>query len=126
PERLVELRVRLRPGSPGLRFARRLLHVRDGALGLDRPGADEGLIEEVLRRPIGKIVPPMASVPLDPAAHDGAPARRVGGEQADPRADVLAALRVVRRGREEAPRPTPLPLLGAAMELRGVDAELVR
>src|SRR5690606_31883620 len=41
-------------------------------------------------------------------------------------ADVLAALRVVRRGREEAPRPTPLPLLGAAMELRGVDAELVR
>ena len=93
-------------------------------LVVDRPGADEGLVQqELLVRVRSRHA---VDVPLERVADRRRPPDEVGplarqlGEHADPGPGVLAALGVVRRGRAQAVRPVALAELGGAVEL--VDA----
>ena len=69
---------------------------------VDRPGADEGLVDEQLLGPVGRAPSRRPGVQLAPAQRR-ARAHSLGdaGERAEARPHVGAALRVVRRAREQ-------------------------
>ncbi len=128
------------PARVNLRFAQRLHHVRGDALekdreravavGIERPRADERLVEEVLFVPARRLR--TFHLGLEPAILR-APLRdgrlpRAGDFRQDvqPRANVLAALAVVRRGRRQRERPPPPALGEPVVDLRRLEAELRR
>src|SRR6266516_2954127 len=115
---------RLDPARVPLRLAQRLLHVRLDPAALDRPCSDERLPEQVV----------LAGIVEDaPAADALAPLVGELGENADPRADVAAALRVVRLRREQVHREAlgalevrPVELLDGKRESARIAADLVQ
>ena len=112
--------MRIDPARVHLGLPEGLLHILRDALdklGLgcriqrgQRPRADEGLVEEVFLMGIGHLrageVAFLPMVPPLPALQRMRPCPGDLGEDIDPGAHVLAALRVVRRGRQKAVRPT--------------------
>jgi hypothetical protein len=106
---------------------------RDHALGVDRPRADEGLVEEVLDVPVGQVVAAVRRVRLRPTADGVLPGPRDLGQEVDARAHVGAALGVVRRQREQRRGPTlghrgavAVEALRRAAERAWVAADLVQ
>ena len=112
--RLVGL-VGLRPRRAQLGLAQRLLDVRLQALGLDRPGADERLQDQVGAVLVGRVCL------ADPPLGQRRPLLGHRAERADPRAHVARALRVVGLGHEQPAREALGPRRVGGVE--GVDRE---
>ncbi|OUD82784.1 hypothetical protein CMMCAS02_07640 [Clavibacter michiganensis subsp. michiganensis] len=98
-------------------LARRLLGVRVQALARRGPRADERLPEQVLERAVA------GRGDLAELSERVAPGLGRLGEHVDAGADVLAALRVVRRERGHGVRRDAVPLLLARVEVVDVDRE---
>ena len=111
------VRVRLDPVRRALGLAQRLLHVGLEALGLDRPGADERLEDEVLLGAVRRAVAAQRRARLEPARARAPPTRSaIAGQRADPRAHVARALGVVRLRHQQVAREAR-----GALGVRGVE-----
>ncbi len=132
-EGLVVVGVRVGPRRPGLGLAGGLLGVGDRAVDRQRPGADEGLVEEVLLGPVRQAARARGRVVRGPGRDGVGPLARALRQQGHPDADVLGALRVVRRQGGHRHRPVALQgraevheLLRAGAEAARVAADLVQ
>src|SRR5207244_10882285 len=102
------LPVRLGPFRVPLALAQRFLHVRLEPLRLERPGADERLVDEIR---LVRVLEPR------PPAHELCPVVRRPRERRYPRPHVARPLRVVRRRRAQMPREARLALEVAAVQV---------
>ena len=82
-QRLVVLRVGRHPGGVDLGFLGGLGHVGDHPVGLDGPGPDERLVEQVLGVAVRLLLAPVAGVALRPSGHRGPPGARDLGQDVD-------------------------------------------
>ncbi len=104
----VELGDRVGPAGPVLGLPGRLLDVGDGAVGRQRPGADQRLPDQLLGRGVRSGGGAVGGGPGRPS-HDGlAPLARALAQQHQPGAHVLGPLGVVRRQRRHRQRPVAL------------------
>src|SRR6185369_3926993 len=109
------------PGGEVLGFPRGFFHVLRGALGAERPGAHQGLVEQILgvaiRYPL-RTLHTVALVVAGPAADGLAPALRDLGEEVQTQTQVVAPLGVVGRDGGHRPRPALLRHGALAVEVR--------
>ncbi|HVD28628.1 MAG TPA: hypothetical protein VNC79_09030, partial [Mycobacteriales bacterium] len=128
---VVVLGVRLGPGGASLGLAGRLLEVGRQPAGVDRPGADQRLPQQVLGVRVQHGRPQVRGGRAPPGDLVG-PLLRQLGEAREPGPDVLAALGVVsgqgghrvRPGRE-LPAAPGVQLVDRHAQVRGVAADLV-
>src|SRR3954447_15323801 len=112
--------VGLDPVRRPLRLPQCLLHVGLEPVGLDRPGAHQGLEDEVA---LGAVRSLELRGQLDPATHARLPRLRHPGQRADARAHVAGALGVVGLRHEQVAREALRALAAARVELLDGDAE---
>ncbi len=124
--------VRVDPGGVYLGFLGRLLHERGGPARLDRPGAHQGLIQQVLGVAVRPAVALVPLVVLRPARHRALPFLGQLRQHADAGPHVTASLGVMGREGEHRLRPSPrrrahgpVELLGRAAEAARVTAHLI-
>ncbi len=118
--------VRLPPRRGRLRLPHRLDQVAGGPLVADRPGAGQGLPEQVLGAGLGRAAAGQRERPVVPAGDLGRPLPGDLGEHGQPGPDVLLALGVVGGQRGHGGRPVPGEPRRERVELPGRDAEPVR
>ena len=100
------------------------------AVDLERPGAEQGLVEQILVVATGRgrtvDLAPLGAVEPRPAADLGAPVERQLAQHVDPRAHVLAPLVVVGGARQHGQRVVAQGLLDQGVEGARAHAEVVR
>ncbi len=105
-----------------LRLAQRLLQVGPQPVRVQRPGADDGLQDQIR---LVRIAPPVDSLP-----HDLLPGGGLGGDAGEAGTNVSASLRVVGRRREQAARRARqvrlVEILDGKREPAGIATHLVQ
>src|SRR4051812_26024503 len=139
-ERAFVSRIRVCPTGLFLGFSRSLQHILLDALGesfptcivgpLQRPSADQSLVQEILVISTGcrKIVhlTLFRAIPVAPSAEVTKPERRDFGKNVDAGSHIFGALRIVGGRCEHRVRPGRETLLIGAVELLGAGAEMTR